>query len=585
MLHQLANYAARYNIAALPGFKTKTAKWVIVLTKEGKFIDLVEDNREFTLAPDLDLGELIAGGVTRSHFLVDTAGVALAYEPTDREKEKHIFYINLLQEAGNVEPLTGVIARTLQDQSVLEEIQTKFKAKKGRKNDSVTFRVGDINPVALDSWHDWWQEFRQSIKPIDETGDQMICLLSGKKIVPLATHSKIGGLVRVGGQPSGSTLIGFDKDAFTSFGLTQSQNAACSEAAAAIYRNAMQHLINKAPAPLAGTMFLSWYKEPVPEEDDLFGLEEYYNPAAEEAGALAKVEKLLNSVREGKRPDLFNNRYYILQISGAGGRIMVRDWLEGNYVDLALNLKQWFSDLALVSPNGKGRSKDFKLSAALTRLVSYRKNDSRIFQRISDELPPLMPRLWRSIINKLPLPDTVASKSLAHIRSRLYSDDDNAPGNLDRIACALLKAWLVRNKINEGGKQMKPGLNPEHPSPAYHAGRLMSVMAALQNRALGDVGAGVVQRYYAAASTTPALVLGRLIKGAQYHLNKLDKGLAIWYEDLLGQIMVQSGGSFPATLTLEEQSLFALGYYQQRAAIYAGTEKKSTNDTEAESKN
>ena len=122
MLHQLANYAARYNIAALPGFKTKTAKWVIVLTKEGKFIDLVEDNREFTLAPDLDLGELIAGGVTRSHFLVDTAGVALAYEPTDREKEKHIFYINLLQEAGNVEPLTGVIARTLQDQSVLEEI-------------------------------------------------------------------------------------------------------------------------------------------------------------------------------------------------------------------------------------------------------------------------------------------------------------------------------------------------------------------------------------------------------------------------------------------------------------------------------
>ncbi len=129
---------------------------------------------------------------------------------------------------------------------------------------------------------------------------------------------------------------------------------------------------------------------------------------------------------------------------------------------------------------------------------------------------------------------------------------------------------------------MKPGLNPEHSSPAYHAGRLMAVLAALQNRALGDVGAGVVQRYYAAASTTPALVLGRLIKGAQYHLNKLDKGLAIWYEGLLGQIMVQSGNSFPTTLSLEEQSLFALGYYQQRAAIYSGAANKISSDSKIE---
>jgi CRISPR-associated protein Csd1 len=585
MLHQLANYAAKYNVTALPGFKPKTAKWVIVLTEEGKFIDLVEDNREFSLAPDLDQGELIAGGIARSHFLIDTAGVALAYESNEREKKKHDFFIELLQEAGGTEPRIGIIARTLQNGKNLDEIQAKFQAKKGKKNDTVTFRVGDTYPVALTSWHGWWNEFRQSIKPADEADIKMICLLSGEKTAPLATHSKIGGLTRVGGQPSGSTLIGFDKDSFTSFGLKQSQNAACSETAIAVYRNAMQHLIDKAPAPLAGTMFLSWYKEPVSKEDDLFGLEDFDNPAAEEAGALAKVEELLNSVREGKRPDLLNNRYYILQISGAGGRIMVRDWLEGDYVELASNLKQWFNDLTLISPNGKGRTKDFKLSASLTRLVSYRKNDSKIFKRISDELPPLMPRLWRSIIYKLPLPDTVAYKSLDYIRSRLYNNDDDTLDNLDRIACALLKAWLVRKNTDGGGKQMKPDLNPNHPSPAYHAGRLMAVLAALQNRALGNVGAGVVQRYYAAASTTPALVLGRLVRGAQYHLNKLDKGLANWYEGLIGQIMVKSADSFPATLTLEEQSIFALGYYQQRAAIYAGTGKKGDKEAETENKN
>lgn len=582
MLHQLAGYAARYNIAARPGFKTKSAKWMIFLTEEGAFIDLVEDNREFTLAPDLAQGELIAGGVTRSHFLIDTAGVVLAYDSTKREKEKHSFFIHLLQEAGNAEPYMQVIAKALQDQAVLNEIQASFQAKKGRKNDLITFRVGDIYPLALESWHKWWGEFRQSIKPARETDAWMICLLSGEKTQPPATHGKIFRLTRVGGQPSGSALIGFDKDAFSSFGLKQSENAVCSEASIAIYRNAMQDLIDKAPAPLAGTMFLSWYKEPIPEEDDLFGLEDYDNPAAEEAGALAKVEDLLNSVKEGKRPDLFNNRYYILQISGAGGRIMVRDWLEGEYKELARNLKKWFADLTLISPNGKGRNKDFKLSAALTRLVSYRKNDSKIFQRIGNELPPLMPRLWRSIVNDLPLPDTIASKSLAYIKARLYNDDDNVMGNLDRIACAMLKVWLVRNKNNEGGNTMRPHLNPDHPSSAYHAGRLMAVLAALQNRALGDVGAGVVQRYYAAASTTPALVLGRLIRGAQYHLNKLEKGLAVWYEKFLEQIMAQSGNSFPATLTLEEQSLFALGYYQQRASMYAGPGEKGVKSAETE---
>ena len=49
--------------------------------------------------------------------------------------------------------------------------------------------------------------------------------------------------------------------------------------------------------------------------------------------------------------------------------------------------------------------------------------------------------------------------------------------------------------------------------------------------------------------------------------------------------MTQLGDSLPATLTLEEQSLFALGYYQQQATIYAGAEKKGANDTETESKN
>jgi len=115
--------------------------------------------------------------------------------------------------------------------------------------------------------------------------------------------------------------------------------------------------------------------------------------------------------------------------------------------------------------------------------------------------------------------------------------------------------------------ELMPYLNPEHPHPAYHCGRLMAVLAALQRRALGNVGAGVIQRYYAAASATPALVLGRLVRTSQFHLSKLDGGLARWYENRLAAIWGQIKDGLPRTLTLEEQSLFALGYYQELADL------------------
>ena len=111
-------------------------------------------------------------------------------------------------------------------------------------------------------------------------------------------------------------------------------------------------------------------------------------------------------------------------------------------------------------------------------------------------------------------------------------------------------------------------LNPEHPNPAYHCGRLLAVLARLQRDALGDVGAGVVQRYYSAASQTPGLVLGRLVRNAQNHLGKPEmKGRIKEIEDWLKEIHGKLKDNMPRTLTLEEQSLFALGYYQQLGAL------------------
>jgi len=132
---------------------------------------------------------------------------------------------------------------------------------------------------------------------------------------------------------------------------------------------------------------------------------------------------------------------------------------------------------------------------------------------------------------------------------------------------------------------MQPYLNPQHPSPAYHCGRLLAVLASLQRAALPNVEAGVVQRFYAAASATPALVLGRILRTAQFHLDKVradSPGLAAWYENRIAEIMGALKDNIPATLSLEEQSLFALGYYQQLAQDRAGKPATDTNTSPQE---
>ena len=124
-------------------------------------------------------------------------------------------------------------------------------------------------------------------------------------------------------------------------------------------------------------------------------------------------------------------------------------------------------------------------------------------------------------------------------------------------------------------------LNPEHPAPAYHCGRLLAVLASLQRAALGDVGAGVVQRFYAAFSQTPGLYIGRLVSNARHHQGKLDGGLAHWCEIQIADVMGRLQDSAPRVLDLEGQGLFALGYYQQLAALRGGN-KNTKNEVPTE---
>jgi CRISPR-associated protein Csd1 len=207
-----------------------------------------------------------------------------------------------------------------------------------------------------------------------------------------------------------------------------------------------------------------------------------------------------------------------------------------------------------VAREGNAKARDPKFLAVCGALVLELK-----------DLPgPAATSLWRSAAFGQPIPAALMAQALARFRGSLFKDE---PFNHARMG--LIKAFFVR-KSNGGDIHMKPAINPAHPSPAYHCGRLLAVLASLQRAALGDVGAGVVQRFYAATSQTPGLIIGRLIANARNHLGKLDGGLSWWYEERIAEIMGQLGDGAPRTLNLEGQGLFALGYYQQIAALRAG---------------
>ncbi|OGT04169.1 MAG: type I-C CRISPR-associated protein Cas8c/Csd1 [Gallionellales bacterium RBG_16_57_15] len=364
-----------------------------------------------------------------------------------------------------------------------------------------------------------------------------------------------------GGQGAGDALVGFDKAAFTSLGLKKSANAAVSDQAARSYVDALNHLKRHHAKRLGESLVLHWFKSKVEHEDDVLPwLQDPPEVAA--ASAAIAARKLLDAIRSGHRPDLVNNEFYALTISGMSGRVMVRDWMEGSFEKLVSNVADWFDHLAIVARDGNGLAHDPKFMAVCGALV----------RDLKDFPAPTAATLWKVAVQRLPIPQPIMAQALARFRTDLV-DKDQPPFNHARMG--LIKAYFVR--LNQGGNTtMTAYLNPDHPAPAYHCGRLLAILANLQRAALGDVGAGVVQRYYAAASQTPGLIIGRLVSNARNHLGKLEGGLTYWYENQIADVMGRLGDGAPRILDLNGQGLFALGYYQQLAALREG---KKTNET------
>ena len=574
MLHQIVKYAEDHGLMAEPGFAVKQVRWSLAFDKQGEFrsVNLLDvenkKGRSIPGCPDFSFSEMKAGGVTKAHFLVESAEVVGLYGKKGDDakvKAKHEYFLGLLEKAAEALPVLAAVARQLARPETLARVQELMQENKVKPTDKVTIQVGDDLVVEQDSWHDWWRGFRARLAPAGKqkgkgkgkkTAKQTLMrdLITGELVEPVKVHFKIKGLAGVGGQSSGDAFISFKQQSFRSFGLEQSLNSPVSEETMNTYVETLNALVREKSRHLAGALVVYWYQKDVPRDEDpldfLENPEEEDPRAAErkEKRAELQVAKLLQAIRKGERPDLMDNHYFALTLNGAAGRVMVRDWMEGPFPELVENINAWFDHLAIVHRQGGVLAPPPKMMAVLGSTV----------RDLKELEPPFIARMWRVAVRGEPIPRSALARALR--RATMNVMTDQAPRH---AGLGLLKAYLIR----KGDENMSAYLNEDHPQPAYHCGRLMAVYAQLQYSALGDVGAGVVQRYYASASATPALVLGRLARLGQFHLNKLEGGLPRWYEELLANIWSRLGDDIPKTLDLDGQTLFALGYYQQMANL------------------
>jgi CRISPR-associated protein Csd1 len=183
--------------------------------------------------------------------------------------------------------------------------------------------------------------------------------------------------------------------------------------------------------------------------------------------------------------------------------------------------------------------------------------------------PNLAADLFAAILTGRPFPRAVLDCAVRRVRAERTIYGDRA---------AVLKAFLCRarraGQFDHSLPEVRPMLDEACLDPAYRLGRLFAVLEKIQEDAIG-ASATIRDHYYGAASATPIVVFPQLMRKLPHHLAKLDA--STYFEKIIQQICdgLQPPAPFPPVLKLEEQGLFAVGYYHQRQALFTKREKPS----------
>lgn len=523
-----------------------------------------------------------------AQFLVDKAEYVFGIDPTGTRapvdlQSRHAQFRAYVEEArvavksDGLNAVASFLARALPEE--LRLLLTPEKESEQRQRSGEWFAFVYEPDGGLGCVHDEdrvrdWFSSRLAGSDATLTGQ---CLVTGKSEVPLTRlHAKPKNIPPKSKTKGGVPLTSVNADAFKSYQLDDVQCAPISREANIAIETALNRLLDPgfrlpdgSTAPPRSvqlshdTVLLFWSREDA--------LLDWFSGIESESPE--KVADLLRSPYKGGHAPIDDpSAFYALVLSGAQGRAVVRSFLQSTVRDVARAIDRYREEVRVAKPYGEPEG-SFGLQQYRRALVP---------RRDLDLLPPsLAVDLYLAIVLGRPFPNAVLQAVIRRNRAEFLPQCERSEARDDMLLatrCSLLKAWLMRNRK----EALTVALDPQRTDPPYRLGRLLAVIDRLQQDALGgSINATLVDRYYGSASSTPAAVFPTLLRRSQHHLGKLRRekpGLAIERERLLRGV-VSDLPRFPKTMTLEEQGLFALGFYHQRQDFFTKKEKEeNVND-------
>lgn len=404
---------------------------------------------------------------------------------------------------------------------------------------------------------------------LDRGGAEGLCLATGERGPVARLHPAVKGVL--GAQSSGASIVSFNLDAFESFGKKQGANAPVSERAAFAYTAALNAMLARESRQRvrigdATTVFWAEAAASAAEEAEALFEAMLSGPPSDEEEA-ARVRVKLEAIAQGQplaaaAPNVEDDtRIYVLGLAPNAARLSIRFWHVDSIGVLANRVGKHWRDLRL-------EPLPWTSPPPVWRLLY-----ETAAQRKAENIPPTLGgALMRAILTGGPYPRALLAVVVARIR---------ADKNVTDMRAAICKAVLARDhRLGFEEEDVPVSLNPDEPNPAYRLGRLFAVYEGLQRAALGRVNATVKDRYFGAASATPAAVFPLLERNSAHHLSSLRKGekggLAHWFDAEIDAILGGVDTEFPRSFRIEDQGRFALGYHHQRA--YRRTSGEPEND-------
>lgn len=581
---------------APPGFNNIRVHFSIVLSEDGELLSLTpllveEKQRGRIVEKPIRLfvpQRVIRSGLKISaNFLWDNETYVLGISDRDdhqpdysmeRFSEFREFNISLLQKA-NCKQAKAVSKFLINHNPVAFKQAALYQDNSSSlKNVNLVFKVlgskGFVHqdPIIQKVWIDHITE--ESDAPIGR------CLVTGKRSEIELTHNKIKGIR--GGQSSGTAIVSFNERAYESFNKTNQQglNAPVSTEAMFGYTTALNYLLRsqRQKITLSDTTVVYWAESGDKIYTDLFSL--VLNPSSVQESTKdmkrdrkseSLLESLANSIRTGKPLDLDfllqgldgSINFYVLGLSPNAARASIRFFYNDPFEKAISNTLAHHQDMAIINEYGED-DRFYSIPQIVWETVSKK-------SKSQDPSPLLAGSVFRSVLMNHPYPALLYNALLIRIRA----DQDHKKKGIKKInhlRAALIKAFLIRKYRNRNiyQEELKMSLNKDSTNQAYLLGRLFAVMEkAQQDASEKELNATIKDRYFTSACATPATTFPILLRLSQHHISKAKYGFINdrLIQDIMQMLDVENT-PFPKHLTLDEQGIFVLGYYHQRADFY-----------------